>query len=108
MHASIAVSENEFDKSVAESVDESLSGLLGENVRQALYDYWRNGFSIPKDQIALKVNDLDLALEKTFGSAGPTVAKCIVKRLYSKLGLEFTEKSNYGLVEYVAEAKMKR
>ncbi len=36
-----------------------------------------------------------------------TVWRSIVKRLYMKLGLQFVEKSNYGFLEYLREARMK-
>ena len=101
----IAGANLEFGELFAESVDQGLSDLLGSNVKFALYEYWKTGFSISRDQMHLKVNDFGKALEKTFGLSHKTVGKYIAKRFYLKLGLDFTEKPQYGLAEYVRNAE---
>jgi len=102
----IAGANPEFEEFFAESVDQGLSDLLGSNVKFALYEYWKTGFSISRDQMHLKVNDFGKALEKTFGLSHRTVARYIAKKFYLKLGLDFTEKPQYGLAEYVRNAEM--
>lgn len=77
---------------LVESVDESLSGLLGERVRSALYKHLERFYVIQKDQIPTKLGEFSFALGQTFGlSTNRTVVKNVVERLYSKLRLKFEE-----------------
>jgi len=94
----------DFDRLLAEAVDESLSDLLGETVRKAIYLHFERQYSLPRNQIPNRLDDFCNALQNTFGSSTPTVGKTIAKRLYAKLGLEFVEKVKYGFADYVREA----
>ncbi len=76
---------NDFDKMLIESLDESLSGLLGEWVRVALYKRLEKFYAIQRDQIPAKLDGFSFALGETFGlSASKTVVRNVVERLYSE------------------------
>ncbi len=93
---------------LVESVDESLTGVLGEIVRNAVYNALEKHYSIARNQIPERLNDFALGLDRSFGVVpGKTIGKVIVKRLYSKLGLTFIEKTDWRLPDYVKEARTK-
>ncbi len=100
--------EREFNRFFIESLDESLGSVLGEVVRLALYDVLEKHHSIARNQIAERLNDFTLALERSLGATpSKTMGRVIAKRLYSKLGLIFVEKANWRLPDYVEEARRK-
>ena len=102
------LSEADFGRLLVESVDESLDCVLGEIVRKAVYDTLENHSSIPKNQIPKRLDDFTLGLERAFGVVpSKTIGKVIIKRLYSKLGLEYVERADWRLPDYVREARIK-
>lgn len=91
-----------------ESVDETLAAVLGEIIREAIHDALRNRFSITMDQVPERLDDFSSYLEKLLGAApSKTIGKVIIKRFYAKLGLEFVERANWRLPDYVREARTK-
>ncbi len=102
-------SRNDFDKTLVESVDESLFSLLGESVTFALYNHFEKFYAIQRDQIPEKLDDFSMALGRTFGlPANRAIVKKVVERLYSKLGLQFQERANYAFRDYITDAKTRR
>jgi hypothetical protein len=67
IETSRTLSERTFDRLLIESVDESLATVLGEMVRNAVYDALENNFSIARNQIHERLNDFTLGLERSFG-----------------------------------------
>jgi hypothetical protein len=108
MEITVVAFRSDFDRLLAESVDEGFIGLLGDSVKQALYNYWERDYSIAREEIPMKLNEFGTALENTFGSSSRTVSKTIAKKLYAKLGIKFVEKPEFSFLEYVKEAKTKQ
>ncbi len=106
METAMVYCGNEFDRLLAQSVDEGFGDLLGESVKQALYTYLEHDYAIPRSQIPIRLEDFGVALERTFGVSSRTVGRTIAKRLYVKLRMQFVEKPDFGFLEYVKEAKM--
>ena len=97
-----------FDRLLIESVDETLAAVLGEIIREAVYDALKNRFNITMDQVPEKLDDFSLDLEKLMGKVpSRTLRKAIIKRFYAELGLEFVERANWRLPDYVREARTK-
>ncbi len=91
-----------------ESVDETIVAVLGEIIRDAVHDALRNRFSITMDQVPERLNDFSLYLEKLLGTVpSKSIGKVIIKRFYGELGLEFVERANWRLPDYVREARTK-
>lgn len=102
------LSEADFGRLLVESVDESLDCVLGEIVRKAVYDALEKHHSIARNQIPKRLDDFTLGLENSFGVVpSKTIGKVVIKRLYSKLGLEFVERADWRLPDYVKEARIK-
>lgn len=97
-----------FDRLLIESVDETLAAVLGEILKEAVYDALRNRYNITVDQVPQRLDDFSLDLEKLMGAApSKTIRRAIIKSFYAKLGLEFVERANWRLPNYVREARTK-
>jgi hypothetical protein len=97
-----------IDGPLVESVDDTLRELLSEQVRKAFYDHMETAHSLPRTLIPERLGDFQSVLSKTLGDTGREVLeKAIAKRLYLKLGLRFTEKHSYTLLQYVRDAEEK-
>ena len=98
----------EFNDALVDSIDESITDLLGRAVVDALYAHLQTSHAIARDEVPYRLDTLFTALEKIFGvRSSQTITKAIARRFYLKLGLEFTGNPSRTLVEYVEEAKMK-
>lgn len=105
-HSHTATSEREFDRLLIESLDESAAMVLGEIARKAVYEVLEKKYGIERNRIPERLNELTSAFETIFGAtAGKTMVRAIVKRLYSKLGLTFVEIPDWRLPDYVREAR---
>jgi hypothetical protein len=97
-----------FDRLLINSVEETLAALLGEILREAVYDALRNRFNITMDQVPERLDDFSLDLEKLLGTVpSKTIRRAMIKRFYAELGLEFVERANWRLPDYVREARTK-
>jgi len=95
----------DFDAALLESIDESIEALLGQEVALALHLNLKNKRSICREEIPDNIPTLCAVLEKYFGPGARTIGRAIARRLYSKLGLEFSIKDNYQLTNYVEDAR---
>ena len=101
----IRVHRENLDDLVLKSIDEVFVDLLGTHVRESFYDFLERNQRIAREELPQHLGEFLEALEKAFGTGGDTIAKTIARRLYAKLGLDFTPTSNYNLLNYVESAK---
>lgn len=94
----------DFRQILVLSLDEVLGNVLSEKIRVAFYDQMASRYHITKDEIPSHLNDFVYALEDIFGRNSKIIERNTAKVLYCKLGLRFTVKLDYGLLEYVEEA----
>ena len=100
--------EHAYDRLLIESVDETLTAILGETVREAVHDALGNKFHIRMDQVPERLDEFSLDLEKLMGAVpSNTIGKVIIKSFYAKLGLELVSRANWRLPDYVREARTK-
>ncbi len=97
--------KKDIDRLLLEAADESLTDLLGAKVRQATYVSLERNYGLAREAIPEKCEKFGSSLEKIFGVGGRTIGKVIAKKLFSRLGLEFSEKFGYQIQDYVKEAK---
>jgi hypothetical protein len=99
-------SEREFNRLFIESLDESVTLVLGEIAKRAIYEAIDRNYNIARSRIPERLDEFTLALDALFGPrASKTMTKVIIKRLYSKLALAFVERPDWRLPDYVAEAR---
>ncbi len=97
---------NDFDETLLFSTEQAVTGLLGQQVLESLFFNLETYQGLSRKEIPHRLEVFFPALEKAFGPmSGKTIGRFIVKVLYSKLGLEFVNRSNLGLVEYVEFAR---
>lgn len=97
--------EAPLDQLLLESVQDTLRGIFGQKVPDAVYERLESNYSIPRSEIPSRVSEFALGLEGLFGVASEPIERAIAKRLYSKLGVKYRETRGIGLVEYLDEAK---
>jgi hypothetical protein len=98
----------EFNDVLVESIDETITALLGREVVDALYAHLQTFHFIARDEVPYRLDTLFAILEKIFGvRSSQTITRAIARKFYLKLGLEFTGNPSHTLLEYVDEAKMK-
>jgi hypothetical protein len=97
-----------FNNALVESIDETLTELLGRAVVDALYVHLQTFHSISRGRLPHELNTLLAVLERIFGILGAqTITNVIARKFYFKLGLKFTGNPSRTLLEYVDDARMK-
>jgi hypothetical protein len=86
-------------------IDAVLTELLGEKVREAIYDYVARQSSLAKEEIPAHIDEFSELLVKTLGRGAATLERRIASRLYNTLGLEFVDVPNLSLNEHVARIR---
>lgn len=94
----------EFEKALLKNIDDGLM-VLGESVKQAIYFHLEKMSRLKRDMIADNPEAFSSGLETILGAGAEVIEKAVAKRLYSKLGLEYVEKTDYRFADYVKEAK---
>ena len=94
----------EFREALLESVDYGLN-VLGEIVRQTIYERVEKDHELKRTEIPERVEAFHKALGSVLGVSAKTVERLIARNLYQRLGLNFTPRPEWTLVEYVDHAK---
>jgi len=98
--------EHEFDRLLVESLDENVAMILGEIAKKVVYEILEKKYTIARNRIPERLNELTSAFETMFGAVSSTIiVRVIVKRLYSELGLTYVERPDWRLPDYVSEAR---
>ena len=93
-----------FRQILLEAVDYGLM-VLGEIVRQAIYKRIENEYGLKRAEISEQLDAFHKALGSVLGVNAKTIEKLIAKNLYQRLGLNFTPRPEWTLIEYVDHAK---
>lgn len=93
-----------FEQLLLECIDEGLS-VLGNEPRQALYQYLLTICSLPREEIPGRVADFAAGLRKSLGGASKVIERMILRKLFQKTGSSFRETIDTEFTEYVADAK---
>jgi hypothetical protein len=93
-----------FRDILLEAVDYGLM-VLGEIVRQAIYERIEKDHGVKRTEIPERLEAFHKALGSVLGVSAKTVERLIAKNLYQRLGLSFTPRPEWTLIEYVDHAK---
>jgi len=88
-----------------DAIDETLSLVLSERTKEAIYAHIEKHFDLRREEIPRKPDLLAICLEKIFGQAAPIVEKMILKKLYSKLGIDFEERKDWSFKDCIISAE---
>jgi hypothetical protein len=95
-----------FNAAVFKSIEDGVTSVLGGKVLEPLFIHLEKYHALPREEIPARLDLFFPALEKAFGpTSGKTLGRFIVKLLYARLGLEFANKPDSGLLEYVENAR---
>ena len=100
----MSVRSQPFEQLLLECIDEGLS-VLGNEPRQALYQYLLTICSLPREEIPGRVVDFAAGLRKSLGGASKVIERIILRKLFQKTGSNFREAIDTEFTEYVADAK---
>lgn len=89
----------------AEAVDETLKQIFKEEGTQVIYDFLEKKSGLKLEEVADNPEALSASLETLMASATQVIEQTILKKVYSKTGLKFEEKSGYTFSDYVKELK---
>jgi len=93
-----------FSQVLLDCVDEGLS-VLGNEPRQAVYQYLATIHSLDREQIPDKVDEFATGLKKALGSASRVIERLILKKLFQRIGSTFRETAELEFEDYVRDAK---
>jgi hypothetical protein len=103
---SLAKDTQEFNETILKSVEDGITSVLGKQVLESLFLHLEAYRGLPRAEIPSRLEVFFPVLEKAFGPiTGKTLGRFIVKLVYTRLGLEFPNKPNQQLVEYVENAR---
>jgi hypothetical protein len=94
----------EVDEVLLQAVDDGLS-VPGEIVRAAIYQRIERSYQLRREEIPEKLETFHQALQDLLGGGATVMEKLIAKNLYQRLGLNFTPRPEWTLIEYVDHAK---
>jgi hypothetical protein len=93
-----------FNEAFLDCVDEGLS-VLGNEPRQAVYQYLATIQSLDREQIPDKVDEFAAGLKKALGGASRVIERLILKKLFQRMGSTFRETADLEFADYVRDAK---
>ena len=86
--------EAKFNKLFLNAVDDTISDLLGENAKKALYIYLKTVFFLKKNDFIKDLEAFHKGLTKIFGESAIDIENLIAKVLYQKIDQKF-EKGDF-------------
>ena len=99
----------EFNEVLLESVNSTLTDLLGAECRDIIFSHLQTRFSIPKEQLPAHLDVLSQDLKEFFGQQeSVAISRVVAKRLYAALQIKFVNHVDLDLVRCVNEAKAAR
>lgn len=79
--------------------------MLGNEPRQAVYQYLSTIQSLDREQIPDKVDEFSAGLRKALGGASRVIERLILKKLFQRIGSSLKETADMEFTDYVTEAK---
>src|SRR4029077_334334 len=86
----MSVRSQPFEQLLLECIDEGPS-VLGNEPRQALYQYLLAICSLPREEIPGRVPEFAAGLRKSLGGASKVIERMILRKLFQKIGSSFRE-----------------
>jgi hypothetical protein len=75
-----------LDSLLSDCIDQVLSDLIGNKAKEALYDYMERNYALSREGIPRDFGKFFALTEEICGSASKTIARCIMRRLWERLG----------------------
>lgn len=95
----------EFNVLLIDSVDETISEVLGGRVTRAFWHHYQAFLGIGRDEMPDHLDKLFSSLKGMFGDGGDTLGRVIIKKLYAKANIPLELKPDRPLTEYADALK---
>lgn len=95
----------DFNDLVVESVEETISEVLGRRVTAAFWHHYQAFLGISRDEMPYRLETLFASLKGMLGVGGDTLGRVIVRKLYAKTNVPLDLNSGRTLIEYIEELK---
>jgi hypothetical protein len=99
------VSPKTLDALLSESIDQVLADVLGRKAREAIYDYIERNYSIAREDLPKNVETFLTVTQDLFGRGSETIARCLVKRVWERLGWNFKNIPGFEFSDYIEAAR---
>jgi len=96
-----------IEDAMSQAIDDGLM-VLGETVRRTIYQCLERKHQLKREEIPEKLPTFHEALERMTGAGAKVIERQIARNLYSRLGLNFTGRMDWTIVEYFDHAKKAR
>lgn len=93
-----------FSQILLDCIDDGLS-VLGNEPREAAYQFLRTICSLPRDEIPDRISDFAAGLKKALGGASKVIERVILRKLFERTGSTFREVPDADFNDYVIDAK---
>jgi hypothetical protein len=90
-----------------DSIDDTLSDILGTRVREAFYDHLERQYRMGRTEIPDRLGEFLRVLYETIGVGSEALGRAIAKTMYKKLGWEFIDVRGYQLSDHWEIIKVK-
>jgi len=94
-----------FENSLLEAMDETLSLVLSERTKEAIYAHMERYYALRREEIPQKPDRFMACLDRIFGRARSVIEKMVLKKFYSKLGMDLIERKNWNFHDYIIFAE---
>ena len=94
-----------FESLLSESINESFTILLDASSLKSFLSYLQMNHKIQEKEIGQNLDIFSSELKKLFGVNASKIEKLVVALLFSKLGLEYEEKDEFRLEDYLRAAR---
>ena len=96
----LMIESSGLKEALLHAIDDGLA-VPGEIVRTAIYDRIERSYQLRREEIPEKLPTFHKALEDLLGASAKVMEKVIAKNLYNQVGIEFTPKKDWTIMDYV-------
>jgi hypothetical protein len=94
-----------LDDSLLDVIDATLNRVFNELGAEVIFDFLRKKHHLKREEIAEKPEIFSAGLYRLIGAGAIAIEKLILKRLHSKLQLNYTERGGYEFSDYIKKLK---
>ncbi len=90
-----------LDSLLSDCIDQVLSDLVGGKAKEAFYDYMERNYAVAREDIPRNFGKFYSLTEEVCGKGSRTIARCIMKRLWERLGWTFVDMPDFMFSDFL-------
>jgi hypothetical protein len=95
----------DFNGLLVDSVEETITEILGAKVARILWRYWETYLDITRENMPSNLQKLFESMQTIFGRGGETVGERVIRKLYAKADVSLRYSDNRPLTGYAEELR---